>query len=172
MEPIQPIYSWNVNDYEVRVFQEQDSLEYETVDIKTGKFFFKGFVNFKGVTLEKMLSRFKNCRVMIEDNGSAKFLQRYHTWDLNNYEVNLIKGSNDLIWDVFCNLTQNTSFLSFKESISSSGRCHPETVAIIDRIKNECFTDSSQIVRLIDDFKVVRVLELETQENERTFRVF
>ena len=150
MDPIQPIYSWNVNGYEVRVFQEQDYLEYETVDIKSGKIFFKGFVNFKGVTLEEMLSRFKNCRVMIEDNGSAKFLQRYHTWDLNNYEVNLIKGTNDLIWDVFSNLTQITSFISFRESISPSARCHPETVAIINEIKNECFKDSSQIVRLVD----------------------
>jgi len=160
MEPIQHIYSWNVNDYEVRLFQEQDSLRYETVDITSREILFKGSFDFKEMTTEKMVSCLKKCRVMIEDNGSAIFSQQYHTWNIDDKDIHLISGNDNLIWNIYCNSTQTSSFYNFQECTTASLRCHPETVAIIDKIKNECFKDFQQIFRLIDDFKV-SVLSIE-----------
>jgi len=40
-----------------------------------------------------------------------------------------------------------------------SSRCHPETTAIIEKLTTESFKNLASLDMLLEDFKVVRVLE-------------
>jgi len=169
MEPanyLTPIQLWNVNDFEVRLFQNSDYLEYETVDNRDGKAIYKNSVNINGKTAEQAIPILKNCRIIIGEKGDVNFCHNYHTWNVNNCDVQLIKGADDLTWDIFCNLTKSSSFHSLKTSTIPSTRCHPETVVIIEKIKNESFKDRKQIFRLIDDFKLVQITNSDNLKEE------
>jgi hypothetical protein len=132
------------------------------------KTIYKGTFDISVKTREQMISSLKKCRVMIGEEGKPIFSYNYCTWNLENKDINLIRGADDLMWDIFCNSTKDSSFFYFRESTIPSARCHPETVAVIEKIKNDCFKDPRQIIRLIDDFKVVRMMDESFLKNKHT----
>jgi hypothetical protein len=73
------------------------------------------------------------------------------------HSISLIKGANELMWD-FCQGQGNAnkhSFSSFRESTFPSKRCHPATVALIDKIKSEAFTNTQHITFLMENFELI-----------------
>lgn len=173
MEPIPStsIYSWNVNGLEVRLLETHDSLSYETVNTKDSQTIYGEPFDLTGRTIEKMISYLKKCRVMIGQEGKASFLRNCKTWSVGNKEISLLgdslsgKSIDQLAWDVFCNSTKETTFFPFQKSTIASARCHSATVAIIEKIKNESFTNL-ELRQLLNDFKVVRVLDGKTYKKE------
>lgn len=69
-------------------------------------------------------------------------------------EVNLIRGSEGLVWNVFQRITKESSFYSLQEATIPSLRCHPETIALIEKIKTEGLNNAPLLNRLMNDFKV------------------
>ncbi|HRD55585.1 MAG TPA: hypothetical protein PLC42_04220 [Parachlamydiaceae bacterium] len=100
MEPIiNSPHSWYVNNFKVRLLQEHDSLAYETINTINGNFIYKeSFDEYLKITpMEQLISSLKNRRVMIKDNGSAAFSYHYLNSILDDKEINLIRGTDDLI---------------------------------------------------------------------------
>ncbi|HEV3269074.1 MAG TPA: hypothetical protein VGZ69_00260 [Candidatus Rhabdochlamydia sp.] len=137
--------------------------------------------------LEQEISYLKTCKVMVEENGAARFYNTYHTWRIpnrefdkveeaihtpendfiksfSNYqsweydfttELSLNRGTEGLVWNVFRYFSKkDTSFYSLQETTVPSSRCHPDTVALIDKIKKEAFNNPQHIRCLISNFKV------------------
>ena len=169
MEPaINLHHIWGVNGFEVRLLQDRDTLAYETVDATSKHIISKGSVDLDGNTIETMIYPLKNSQALIEENGSVNFFRKYQTWNLDDKEVSLLYGENDLIWDVFCNATKNNSFFSFKKNTIVSPRCHTATLQLIEKLKNESYENTLSVLRdLKNGFKVVRVYNKEFIINER-----
>lgn len=109
MEPFnffKPLHSWEVNDFEVRLLQNNDSLEYETVDKANFKTISKGLFDLGDNTSEQMVSSLKECRVMIGTDGETSFLRPFHTLKLDNYDIYLVEGADDL-YGIFFVIQQN-----------------------------------------------------------------
>ncbi|MEK7339583.1 MAG: hypothetical protein AABZ92_02575, partial [Verrucomicrobiota bacterium] len=68
--------------------------------------------------------------------------------------VSLVLGVEGLVWNVFQRITKECSFHHFQEATIPSLRCHPETVALIEKIKTESLSNPSLLYRLISDFAV------------------
>ncbi|VHO03601.1 hypothetical protein [Candidatus Rhabdochlamydia sp. T3358] len=79
----------------------------------------------------------------------------YHKWKYDpTVRVSLTLGIEGLVWNVFQRITKECSFHHFQEATIPSLRCHPETIALIEKIKKEGLSNPSLLYRLISDFKV------------------
>jgi len=169
MDPINSsniIQNWSINSFEVRLFNNNNQLKYETVDTIDGSVVYQDSVILNSGSPEQMIPFLKNSRIRIGEKGNVIFLQNIQAWSLDNYVVNLTRGADELIWNIFCNSVKNSSFHPLRESTIPSGRCHPETVAMIDKIIKESFKDKRNRDTLTQDFKVVRVLDTELYNEE------
>ncbi|MDR2539607.1 MAG: hypothetical protein LBC45_03250 [Chlamydiales bacterium] len=97
----------------------------------------------------------------------------YRKWEYDpTTEVHLNRGSGELIWNVCRRFSKkDSSFHSFQESTIPSMRCHPETIALIERIKREAFSNKELLYCFITNF-TIRIMdpdffqkELEVEKN-------
>lgn len=168
MEPISsvPLHVWSVNGFEVKLIESEDSLEYETVNAKDLQPICKNSFDLQNNTKEQIVSYLKKCHVMIEPDGHANFFYNFCSWNLENKEIHLLnKGNNHLIWEVFCKSVEITTFFSIGDATVASTRCHPATVAIINKMKNGLFTPT-ELSQFLNDFKIVRIVESESYAQE------
>ena len=192
------IHQWNVNEYVVYLIKEHNSLKYKTIDRNKKEIYCNDIDLPEEGDLEQEISYLKTCKVMLEENGAARFYNTYHTWRISNREfdeveeaiptpendfiksfsnyqsweydpttkLSLNRGAEGLVWNVFRNSSKkDTSFHSLQETTIPSLRCHPGTVALIDKIKKEAFNNPQHILCLIRDFKV-RVIDSELLQKE------
>lgn len=95
----------------------------------------------------------------------------YRAWSYDpNVEINLISGSEGLLWNIFQRTTKESSFYHFQEITRPSLRCHPQTVALIEKIKTEAFSNPELLCCLMRDFNV-RVINSEILEKELSAEV-
>jgi len=191
------IYQWNVNDYVVYLIKKQEALEYKTIDEDKKEIYAGHIETPESESIEEMVSHLKACKVMVNENGIAHFLQNFHTWEsVNrdselefeesfpledglihsfpksrveendpNVKVSLVLGVEGLVWNVFQRITKECSFHPFQEATIPSLRCHPETVALIEKIKTEALSKPPLLYSLISDF-TVRALDSEFIKKE------
>jgi|GEM_PF-5477355 len=91
LTPLNTIHLWNINDYEVRLIQNHDQLFYETFDTLDKKVVYKNSIPLNASTSELVIPLLKNCRIRIGEDGKVCFLKNYKLWNVNDYDVNLIK---------------------------------------------------------------------------------
>ncbi|MGL5264226.1 MAG: hypothetical protein ACRDAI_06625 [Candidatus Rhabdochlamydia sp.] len=163
------IYHWDVNEYVVYLIKEHDSLKYKTIDGNKKEIYCNDIDLPEEGDLEQEISYLKTCKVKVEENGAVKFYNTYYTWEnadeKQSLEISLIRGLKGLGWNVFQNITKESSFYYFREVTIPSLRCHPETVALIDKIKKKAFNNPQYILCLVRDFKV-RVINSEFLQKE------
>lgn len=158
------VHTWNVNNSIVRLIRNQNTLECET--ITNGNTYTAPLTIPTSDSIDQMVSYLKVCRVIVDENGVPSFLSNYQTWNVENKSVHLLRGIEDLIWNIFCTVTNKSECFNLKDSTIPSIRCHAETIALIEKIKEHSL-NRSYINFLKDDFKVVRILDNETIEKER-----
>ncbi|MGB7127972.1 MAG: hypothetical protein WBD50_02640, partial [Candidatus Rhabdochlamydia sp.] len=90
----------------------------------------------------------------------------YCNWKDPTIKVNLIRGIEGPIWNIFHRFTKQSSFFPFAEATIPSLRCHLETIALIEKIKAESLNNPRSIDCLRKDFKVVRVIDSKTLKKE------
>ena len=89
------------------------------------------------------------------ENIFMNAFSNYHKWKYDpTVRVSLTLGIEGLVWNVFQRITKECSFHHFQEATIPSLRCHPETIALIEKIKKEGLSNPSLLYRLISDFKV------------------
>ncbi|KAG6559957.1 hypothetical protein RHABOEDO_000205 [Candidatus Rhabdochlamydia oedothoracis] len=189
------IHQWNVNECVVYLIKEHNSLKYKTIDGNKKEIYCNDIDLPEEEDLEQEISYLKTCKVMVEENGAARFYNTYHTWRIpsrefdkaeeaihtpendfiksfSNYqsweydpttELILNRGTEDLVWNVFRNFSKKDT--SLQEVTVPSSRCHPGTVALVNKIKKEAFNNPQHILCLIRDFKV-RVINSELFQKE------
>ena len=91
----------------------------------------------------------------------------YCNWKDPTIKINLIKGVKGPVWNIFHRFTKQSSFFSFAEATIPSIRCHPETIALIEKIKAESLNNPRSMDCLRKDFKVVRVIDSEMLKEEK-----
>lgn len=191
------VHQWNVHEYVVYLIKERNSLKYKTID-GNKKEVYCNDIDLSEEDLEQEIAYLKTCKVMVEENGAARFYNTYHTWRISNRELNKVEeaihtpendfiqsfsnyqswkydpttklslnqGSEGLVWNVFRKYSKkDTSFHSLQKVTIPSLRCHPKTVALIDKIKKEAFNNPQHILCLIRDFEV-RVINSELFQKE------
>lgn len=163
-EPREVVHTWNINNSILKLIKNQNILECETIT--------NGNTHIAPITIpicnsiDQMVSYLKVCGVIVDENGVPSFLPKYQTWNIENKSVNLLGGMEALIWNIFCTVTNKSECFNLKDSTIPSIRCHAETIAVIEKIKEHSL-NRSYINFLKDDFKVVRILDKETIEKER-----
>lgn len=160
------VHLWAVNDIIVFLIQEQDSLKYKVIDKNQMETYTKYIEIPEEENIEELITHLKNCAV-IEKKGTVNFLTVYNTWESTsaglfmsgkvNLDVKLIRGTEDLIWSVFQKNTNNNITFNFYATVPSL-QCHPETIALVEKIKTEAFENLSLLYCLATDFKVTRVV--------------
>jgi len=189
------VHQWNVNECVVYLIKEHNSLKYKTIDGNKKEIYCNDIDLSEEGDLEQEISYLKTCKVLVEENGAARFYNTYHTWRIpsrefdkevihtpendfiksfSNYqsweydpttELSLNRGTEGLVWNVFQKTTKESSFYYLREVTIPSLRCHPGTVALIEKIKAEAFNNSQHILCLIKDFKV-RVIDSKLFQKE------
>ncbi|MGL5264004.1 MAG: hypothetical protein ACRDAI_05460, partial [Candidatus Rhabdochlamydia sp.] len=141
---------------------------YKTID-KNQKEIYAQYIEIpEEENLEDLVSHLQSCAVMVGENGVVNFLAVYNTWESTstaglfmsgkvNLDVKLIRGTEDLIWSVFQKNTNNNINFNFYATVPSL-QCHPETIALVEKIKTEAFENLSLLYCLATDFKVTRVV--------------
>lgn len=101
------------------------------------------------------------------ENDFIKSFSNYHSWKYDpTTELSLNQGNEDIVWNIFRNFSKkDTSFYSLQETTVPSLRCHPGTIALIDKIKKEAFNNPQHVRCLIRDFKV-RIIDSELIKKE------
>ena len=162
--PDEIIHQWNINDFVVSLIREQDSLKYKTTD-KDQKEICTNYIEIsKEENLEEMISYLKGSSVLIRDNGHVNFCSIYNTWETiaaeESLDISLVCRPEGLAWNVFNRSINKSCFLDFQKTTISSLRCHPETMALIEKIKTDAFDNMALLHSLIRDFEV-RVVDPE-----------
>lgn len=101
----------------------------------------------------------------LEDGLIHSFPKNRIEKDDPNVKVSLVLGVEGLVWNVFQRITKECSFHHFQEVTTPSLRCHPETVALIEKIKTEALSKPPLLYSLISDF-TVRALDSEFIKKE------
>ncbi|VHO05314.1 hypothetical protein [Candidatus Rhabdochlamydia sp. T3358] len=101
------------------------------------------------------------------ENNFIKSFSNYHSWKYDpTAELSLNQGNESIVWNIFRRFSKKDSyFYSLQETTVPSSRCHPGTVALIDKIKKEAFNNPQHVRCLIRDFKV-RVVNSEFIKKE------
>ncbi|MGL5264517.1 MAG: hypothetical protein ACRDAI_08145 [Candidatus Rhabdochlamydia sp.] len=101
------------------------------------------------------------------ENAFIKSFSNYHSWKYDpTTELSLNQGNENIVWNIFRRFSKKDSyFYSLQETTIPSSRCHPGTVALIDKIKKEPFNNPQHVRSLIKDFKV-RVINSEFIKKE------
>ncbi|MGZ3633290.1 MAG: hypothetical protein ACXU9U_02690 [Parachlamydiaceae bacterium] len=168
MEPISsvPLHVWNVNGFEVRLIESEDSLGYETVNTADLQTVCSAPLDLYGKTKDRIVSYLKECRVIVSEEGKPAFFPICQKWDFENKEVHLLRNpGNGLVWEVFCKSTNSAQFFSSQRTTVASLRCHSATVAIIEKMRAGSF-DSIELKQFVNDFKVVRIVNPGTYAQE------
>lgn len=156
------VHTWVLNpSTNINLTRIQSNLDYEVVDSKEGVLFNGKIEIPESKTIEEMITHLKKCKVSLNPNGEVRFLFCYHSWSIGFKEASLVKATEGLMWNIFCTSTRQCSLFSILESTIPSARCHPETIARIERIKNEGL-NRGNILSLINDFTISRILDEET----------
>lgn len=107
---------------------------------------------------KEMASSFAIQNEESDENHFVNSFSNYCSWKDPTMRIHLIRGSEGLIWNIFYRFTKQSSFFSFAETTIPSLRCHPETIALIGKIKAEPF-HKTHLDFLKKDFKVIRVID-------------
>lgn len=168
--PEEVVHTWNVNDFVIKLIRNQNTLKCITTHT-TGAVYTESIEIPPSKTIEQFIAYFKLCQVLIGENGIPSFLHNHNTWVERDKTgevsrtIHLLQGTDDLIWDIFSSSIGKNSCFYFKDATIPSARCHPETIALIEKIKaNSLVIDS--ISHLKNDFKATRILDKETIEKE------
>lgn len=135
------ICHWNVNEFVIHLTKENDSIKYKTIDRDQKEIYTNCIEIPESKNLEWMLSHLKQCKVMVDENGVARFLKPYNTWANTDIEISLVRETEGLAWNVFRKATNESFFLDFQKNTIPSLQCHPETIELIEKIKTEIFKD-------------------------------
>lgn len=92
-----------------------------------------------------------------DENHFVSSFSNYCRWKDPTTKIHLIRGPEGLIWNIFHRFTKQSFFFSFARATIPSLRCHPETIALIGKIKAEPF-HKTHLDFLKKDFKVIRVI--------------
>ncbi|MDP1880223.1 MAG: hypothetical protein Q8K60_04715 [Parachlamydiaceae bacterium] len=157
-------HKWNFNQFEVFLTQNLDELKYETREKTTWSLVSHGPIDLCGVTVSKMIDGLKKCQAIVNVAGKTDFFHSYKKWNLIDKEISLLKGNDLLLWHIFFTSTQKNLVLSFQDTIPSE-RCHPNTIALVDKIKSNSLTRDS-IEVLIKNFKITRIIDDEILQIE------
>lgn len=173
------VHQWDINGFVVSLIKEQDSLKYKTTDKDQKELCTNCIEISEEDNLEEMISYLKGSAVMVRDNGHVNFCSIFNTWKTakkENEDISLVCGPEGLAWHVFNGDINRKYFLDFQKATIPSLHCHPETIALIEKIKTETFDNFPLLYRLIKDFKVrvISVKKLEenlNQEKSRALRI-
>lgn len=154
------ICRWHVNEFVVYLIKEHDSIKYKTLDRDQKEIYTNCIGIPESKSLEQRLSHLKQCMVMVDENGITRFLKVYSTWTHGDTEISLVRKTEDLAWNIFNKTTNKSSFLDLKKDTISSLQCHPRTVALIEKIKNEALSNKELLKSLMSEFEM-RVIDPE-----------
>ncbi|MGB7127695.1 MAG: hypothetical protein WBD50_01215, partial [Candidatus Rhabdochlamydia sp.] len=115
---------------------------------------------------KEMVSLFAMCDEASDESDFISSFSNYCNWKDPTIKVNLIRGIEGPIWNIFHRFTKQSSFFPFAEATIPSLRCHLETIALIEKIKVESLNNPRSIDCLRKDFKVVRVIDSKTLKKE------
>ena len=161
-------HSWNFNNFRVNLININNTrLECETIESDRKESMYRGPVEIpSSLTLARMISKLKLREVIVNEDYSVDFLPKYRTWKIENQDVSLLRDDQDLIWKIFNTFTYKVSLFNLAEQTTiPSKRCHPDTVALIERIKKD-YSNGNNLKILIEDFHVVNVLDIATCRKE------
>jgi hypothetical protein len=168
LEVKEVVHTWKFNAFtNINLTRIQSNLEYEVVDSTEGVLFKGNIETPESKTIEQMIAHLKKCKVSVNSSSEVRFLCCYHSWEIGDKEASLVKGSEELMWNIFCTSLQQSSLFSISKSTIPSARCHPDTIAHIEKIKKESL-NRDNIFSLINDFTISRILDKETIEKELT----
>lgn len=170
LAPRDILHTWSLKEYTVHLFTNENILKCEMID-HSGKEVYKATIDIPvSYTIEKMIAKLKQCKILLK-NEVPNFRLPVNTWHLENKEVHLLPDTNQLLWNIVEESNTEGLFFSFQEVTIPSERCHLETVALIEKIKEDSLNRTYKNY-LKTDFHVVRVLtpgEIpeEIRENEK-----
>jgi hypothetical protein len=153
-----------VNEFSVHLIKNGNNLEYQAITAE--RIFPRQHIQiFEGFSLGKMIAYLKRCKVFLNVDGGVNFLPNRKTWTIEAADAHLLQGSTGLIWNIFQHSTNESSFFDFQAVTIPSRRCHPETIALIEKIKRNSL-DKDYIACLKNDFQFVRVLDKKDVQKE------
>lgn len=157
------LQSWIVNHCTIHLIRKGDSLKCKMVDCNHQILYQKNISLPLNLNIEEMIQCLKTCKVIIED-GTPKFRDSHKFWEVKDQQVYLLSDTVSLLWNIFQSSTESRYFPIRDVTIPSS-RCHPETIALIEKIKKNSL-DRTHINYLKKDFQVTRILSLEEINKE------
>lgn len=159
------VHTWIGDTYVVHLLRKEDKLLYQVLDI-TNKVDYSNQLEIPpSKSIEQMIKIMKLCRVCMGDNAVPNFLHNHRTWNLKNKQIHLLRDSENLVWNIFHRGTRTNLFPPIQTATIPSSRCHPETIALIEKIKEDSL-NTIYIRYLREDFEVTRVLSSEEVNKE------
>lgn len=164
------IQTWVVNDIAIHLIKEQNLLKYETISILGEKLKTDTIPLPPNSDLDQIITDLKKCKTLLDTEGSPVFVESYKRWEVDNQEIDLVHGDQDLLWLIYCKSTKKTSVFTIKEATIPSTQCHCTTIDLIEKIKSNALT-ITHVRHLQNDFTVTRIVEeREIQSEQLRFR--
>lgn len=160
------IQTWIVNDIAIHLIKDQNILKYETISISGEKLKTDTIPLPPNSNLDQIITDLKKCKALLDTEGSPVFVETYKRWEVDNREIDLVHGSQDLLWLIYCNSTKRTSVFTVREATIPSMQCHSSTIDLIEKIKSNAST-ITHVRHLQNDFTITRIIEENQIQSEQ-----
>lgn len=159
--------TWIVNDIAIHLIKDQNLLKYETISISGEKLKTDTIPLPPNSDLDQIITDLKKCKALLDTGGAPVFVETYKRWEVDNQEIDLVHGDQDLLWLIYCNSTKRTSVFTVKEATIPSAQCHSSTIDLIEKIKSNALT-ITHVRHLQNDFEVTRILDENQVQSEQS----
>lgn len=164
--PKENIQTWIVNDIAIHLIKEQNLLKYETINSSGEKLQTNTIPLPPDSNFNEVIDDLKKCKALLDTDGAPIFVERYKRWEVDNQEIDLVHGHQDLLWLIYCKSTKKTSVFTIKEATIPSTQCHCTTINLIEKIKSNALT-ITHVRHLQKDFTVTRIIEEKEIQSEQ-----